>query len=373
MNQDLTYIVVTTIQGPTACMEQLAEKAHALGLRWLIVGDRKGPTGYDLPPAELLSIEEQLELPFQLARHLPEKHYTRKNLGYLVAQSRGCQRIFETDDDNRPMPNWAPRSLEIEAHRVHPKTGADWVNIYGAFTDELVWPRGLPLEVVRAQFDEHFEVSSQPERARAPIQQGLANGSPDVDAVWRLVLDKDITFGDSPNLVLPRGLWSPFNSQNTWWWPEAFPLLYLPSFCSFRMTDIWRSFVAQRCLWELGHELEFHRADMFQDRNEHRLIDDFAQEHAGYLRNDDIRKLLANLDLQEGAEHLHANLADCYRALVRAEIVGEKELTLVDAWLEDCAALSMGSRPDESTLPGNVRSAASFRAEWVKGAPSTRV
>jgi hypothetical protein len=31
------------------------------------------------------------------------------------------------------------------------------------------------------------------------------------------------------------------------------PLLYLPSHCCFRMTDIWRSFIAQRCLWELGH------------------------------------------------------------------------------------------------------------------------
>jgi len=29
-------------------------------------------------------------------------------------------------------------------------------------------------------------------------------------------------------------------------------LMYLPIKASFRMTDIYRSFVAQRCLWELG-------------------------------------------------------------------------------------------------------------------------
>ena len=38
-------------------------------------------------------------------------------------------------------------------------------------------------------------------------------------------------------------------------------LMYLPSTCTFRMTDIWRSLIAQRCLWELGQGVVFHAAD----------------------------------------------------------------------------------------------------------------
>ena len=165
----------------------------------------------------------------------------------------------------------------------------------------------------------------------------LANGSPDVDAVWRLVLDHEVTFDDVPNLFLPRGVWCPFNSQNTWWWREAFPLLYLPSHCSFRMTDIWRSFVAQRCLWELGYELEFHHADVHQARNDHDLMHDFGDETVGYQRNEEIRKILEACPLQRGPGQLRDNIFRCYEALVGAAIVDRAELGLVAAWLEDCA------------------------------------
>ena len=137
----------------------------------------------------------------------------------------------------------------------------------------------------------------------APIQQGLANGSPDVDAIWRLVLDKPITFRDEPSVYLPPGAWCPFNSQTTWWWPAAYPLLYLPSGCSFRMTDIWRSFIAQRCLWELKTGLVFHAAEVVQARNVHNLVKNFEDEICGYLRNDDIKQCLAETTaLQPGLE-----------------------------------------------------------------------
>lgn len=79
-----------------------------------------------------------------------------------------------------------------------------------------------------------------------PIQQGLADNNPDVDAIYRLILPFPTIFRKGRKVALGNNSWSPFNSQNTTWWKKAFPLLYLPSYCSFRMTDIWRSFVAQR-------------------------------------------------------------------------------------------------------------------------------
>ena len=131
----------------------------------------------------------------------------------------------------------------------------------------------------------------------APIQQGLANNSPDVDAVWRLVLDEEFTFSEGPSVLLRPGAWCPFNSQTTWWWPEAYPLLYLPSYCSFRMTDIWRSFVAQRCLWETGNGVVFHGPEVFQERNLHSLSSDFEAEIPGYLGNASIAHTLEQLHL----------------------------------------------------------------------------
>lgn len=336
MSAESTYIVVTTIQPPTECMQQLAARARELGLKWLVIGDRKGPSQFVLSPAELVSIEQQGDLPFKLAKRLPEKHYARKNLGYLLAMSRGCERLYETDDDNAPSEGWQVRERLTEARQLQPVTAAHWANVYHAFTDKHIWPRGFPLDQVRRRFADDFRIGENPVRVPAPVQQGLANGSPDVDAIWRLVLDRDVTFSQAPNVLLPRGVWCPFNSQNTWWWKEAFPLLYLPSYCSFRMTDIWRSFVAQRCLWELGYELEFHQADVYQRRNEHNLLHDFAAETVGYLRNDDIRQILEACSLLPGATNLKGNVFRCYEALVREKIIESAELDLVQAWLDDC-------------------------------------
>lgn len=355
MSTGNTAIVITTVQEPTSCMKVLARQALAHGLQWIVVGDRKGPDRFSLAPAELLTIEQQRGLPFKIARLLPEKHYARKNIGYLLAMSRGCECIYETDDDNAPTDAWNIRSLQSEAYPVRKRADVHWANVYEAYTSELIWPRGLPLSRARRRFSEDFELPAAPVRAIAPVQQGLANGSPDVDAIWRLVLDHEITFNESPNILLPRGIWCPFNSQNTWWWKEAFPLMYLPSHCSFRMTDIWRSFVAQRCLWELDYELEFHRADVEQMRNEHDLMRDFEQEIVGYLRNENIREVLELCDLSSGPSHVAENLWNCYEALVRAEIMRGPELDLVEAWIQDCTAALRIEGPTASQRAPELR------------------
>jgi hypothetical protein len=104
------------------------------------------------------------------------------------------------------------------------------------------------------------------------------------------------------------------------------------------MTDIWRSFVAQRCLWELGLGVVFHGAEVFQTRNTHDLMKDFEQEVPGYLGNRRMAEVLARVPLQSGADRVGTNLARCYEALVGAGFFPEKEMALVVLWLEECLA-----------------------------------
>ena len=169
-----------------------------------------------------------------------------------------------------------------------------------------------------------------------PIQQGLADENPDVDAIYRLILPLPFDFEDG-TVVLDKGVWCPFNSQNTTFWRPAFPLLYLPFHCSFRMTDIWRSFVAQRIGWENGWRLMFHGSTVFQERNEHDLMRDFAEEVPGYLNNEKIRRTLEDLALKGGEANLGDDLMTCYRALIAMEVVGKEEEALLAAWNEDFA------------------------------------
>jgi hypothetical protein len=337
------FSVITTIQSPTDSVVSLLSRLRDAGGRLIVAGDAKGPDGYETDgPVEFLSLDDQLASPFGLARVLPVGHYCRKNIGYLQAIAQGAGCIYETDDDNAPLPSWAPRGEQIEAARVvaGPERETRWVNVYKFFTDGHIWPRGLPLDEIRSPLPAAAGHAGPP--LRAPIQQGLANGSPDVDAVWRLVLDREFDFDPSPSVHLSPGNWCPFNTQSTWWWPVVFPLLYIPSHCSFRMCDIWKSFVAQRCLWELGAGVVFHAPEVVQDRNEHNLARDFHDEIPGYELNGQLVRTLDATSLRPDPDNVAANLRRCYEALVAAGIFPPEELPLVDAWLADLRAI--GSR-----------------------------
>jgi hypothetical protein len=176
----------------------------------------------------------------------------------------------------------------------------------------------------------------------SPIQQAMVDRHPDVDAIWRLVIGEDLYFRKADSVALMPGVWCPFNSQTTWWFPAAYPLLYLPSFCTFRMTDIWRSFVAQRCLWAMDSVVTFHQAEVIQQRNVHNLLKDFHDEVPGYLSNEAICQTLEGVKLKKGPKAVGENLLRCYEALVVQDIFPKKELRLVRAWLRDLDAIGKG-------------------------------
>lgn len=298
----------------------------------LVIGDKKGPGSYDLAGCEFYSLQAQQQLPLSLARKLPTGHYARKNIGYLLAIRQGADCLYETDDDNEPKANWEPRRLETEARLVSDR---QWCNVYRFYSEKLIWPRGLPLDMITDETANQTDIDSSVHKVESAIQQGLVNVSPDVDSLWRLIIGGDFDFEPGASLYLKPGTWSPFNSQSTWWWPSAYPLLYLPSFCSFRMTDIWRGFIAQRCLWELDQGIVYHGPEVDQERNPHRLMRDFEQEIPGYLGNQDLIERLENLSLKPGLENVSANLYRCYEALIEGEYFPAKELDLVTAWIDD--------------------------------------
>jgi hypothetical protein len=106
------------------------------------------------------------------------------------------------------------------------------------------------------------------------------------------------------------------------------------------MTDIWRSFVAQRIAWANGWSVLFHEANVWQDRNDHSLMRDFADEVPGYLNNRAICAALDALDIRPGADAMADNLRLCYGSLVGEGWVGAEEIRLLDAWLHDLQSLA---------------------------------
>src|SRR5262245_58349108 len=252
--------VITTIQEPTRAVVKLVKRLADCGGLLVVAGDKKGPAHFRSQHfaedcrIDFLSLTGQHASEFDLARKLPVNSYSRKNVAYLQAIAAGADFLYETDDDNAPLDSWQLRSESVAAARSVEPTNGRWVNAYRYFSSEPIWPRGFPLSEVRSELPETRMVTAM----RSPIIQGLANGSPDVDAVWRLALDRKCPFSDGAPDALETGNWSPFNTQVTWWWPVAYPVLSLPSYCRFRVCDTCKSFVAQPCPSELGYGIPFH-------------------------------------------------------------------------------------------------------------------
>ncbi len=323
-------IVVTTIFPPTCALLQLADMAKAAGWKLIIVGDRKTPGNFIIEGARYLSFQDQLDSDWKLATQLPHNHYARKNLGYLDAMASGAVRIVETDDDNMPMPSFFDPIDATASCRVVRDAG--WINVYRLFSDQNVWPRGFPLDRIRSAQPAMSDVL---ESMYCPIQQGLADDDPDVDAIYRLVVSASVVFDRKPPVALAPGALCPINSQNTAWWPDAYPLMYLPSNCSFRLTDIWRGLIAIRIAGVQGWNVLFRPASVRQERNEHDFMDDFTKELDGYLRSNEVARILAEAILPTGKERIPEAMMLCYKALCAEGVFPNEEIQLVESWLFD--------------------------------------
>lgn len=330
-----TFLIITSIASQEhPVLKQFAEDTSKHSIPFIVIGDTKSPKEFNLAGCDFYSIERQQTLKFLLAKTLPVKHYARKNLGYLIAMSKGAETIIETDDDNLPFERfWDDRTKSVNAHLLNNK---GWVNVYKYFTEAHIWPRGFALE----NFQDKLPILENELLIDCPIQQGLADENPDVDAIYRLTLPLPIIFNKADSIALGINSFCPFNSQNTTWFKEAFPLLYLPSHCSFRMTDIWRSFVAQRIAWTCGWSVLFHQSTVWQERNDHNLMNDFRDEISGYNNNAQIIKSLKELDLKEGFDNIPSNMKLCYNALIELGLVDQRENDLLDAWFEDLSNLN---------------------------------
>lgn len=321
------WIVVTTINSPTIAIEKIADLCQKDDWRAVVVGDKKTPSDWSIPGIDYLSVDSQRELYPQLAEKLPYNHYCRKNIGYSYAIERGAEVILETDDDNIPYDNFgAPEQPDV----VGPMVGGDkWINIYRYFSDSNIWPRGIPLDEIYT----HGQINHEQIQAKALIQQYLADGDPDVDAIYRLLYKSETVFAKDKTYLVDQNSWVPFNSQNTVFFKEAFPLLYLPCHVSFRMTDIWRSFVAQQAIWIKGGRMVFKSATVKQIRNEHDLVKDFAQEIDGYLGNKKIIAALESAAKNIGADEPMAQIArKLWASLHAINIINDDEMLILDCW-----------------------------------------
>ena len=329
-NKKKTLIITSIASSKNPILKKYAKISLKENVNFIIIGDKKSPSNFLLKGANYFSLNKQRSLNFNLSKILPVNHYARKNLGYLIAMQNNSESIVETDDDNIPLKEFFSKKKIIKK-KTYVSKKAGWINVYKFFTKKHIWPRGFALEKINEPLSKKLKYS----KIICPIQQGLADENPDVDAIYRLTRSLPIKFKSPKNIALGNGSFCPFNSQNTEWLREAYPLMYLPSYCSFRMTDIWRSFIAQRVAWTCGWNILFHSSTVIQKRNPHNLMHDFEAEISGYKNNYNIMKNLIELKLKPGVKNIKYNMTLCYRRLVIMKLIDKSEIKLLNAWFLD--------------------------------------
>jgi len=322
------YIVITTINKPTESVMLFADK---FDFNLIVVGDYKTPKNWYLDKAKFISLESQQQLKFNLIKHLPINHYCRKMVGYLYAMEN-ADIIIDTDDDNIPKKDWGFPDSNADIKSI---SGVGFVNIYQWYSNQNIWPRGLPLNLINKKFDNKF--GNFINEKYVGIWQGLADNDPDVDAIFRLTNKDNIQFNTAEPLVLQKGLISPFNSQNTLFKKNLFLLMYLPVTVSFRFTDILRGLVAQPIMWLNEYCLGFLGPTVIQERNKHNLISDLISEIPMYKYCDSIVDLVSSVISKNNT--IATNLYKSYEILSKHDIVSRNELPALEAWIHDTSRI----------------------------------
>ncbi len=316
-------VVITSINPPNARLSEFVE----LGYEVIVVGDTKTDEDLwqNLPEGILyLGIQQQEEFAPELSQAIGWKTYARKNIGYLYALARGAQTIWETDDDTFARSEVGdPLSFlgaKAQSQLVSGTTASVW-NPYSEFAPASgLWPRGMPLALIRASSQATIQTDST---ESWDVLQTLVNLEPDVDAIFRLtVSDSIFDFPPTRNLfTLGRNVVSPGNTQSTFWKRDhAARFTYFPSTVSNRFADILKMYVAQTNL-----RVAYAGFLTEQIRNAHDYMMDFREETDMYLKLDVLVDYILNVEHASG-------LSEIYRELAHLGICLPRESQIVEAF-----------------------------------------
>jgi hypothetical protein len=277
------YIVTTTIYSPSEAIHKFITFNE---WQLIIVGDKKTPHN------EYIQLEQQNKNVKYLTPEYQEEHYKelsdaigwnkiqRRNIGFVEALKNGAEIIASVDDDNIPLDDWGKT--------IHIGTPT---NVYYYENNELafdpigitnhyeLWHRGYPIQDLH-QRNNKYKITRK--TITPDIQADFWNGDPDIDAVCRLE-HKPMCFFDDKYFPFATNVFSPFNSQNTFFSREALKrYLVIPGIG--RMDDIWASYYME----SLGFKVIYNKSTVFQDRNIQNLTKNLTMEFIGYEKTQEL-------------------------------------------------------------------------------------
>ena len=328
----------------------------------VVVADKRSPKTYNTGwmPGEgneavvYLTPDDQMAMKSEFADALPWNNFGRKNVGFLYAIMHGAKVIYDFDDDNLLkfwIPGAAPpgapsldaaiadneeQSIDVLEPKDHNWPTYNPYPVLGAPTLPS-WPRGLPLDDIKVPNCSNTPLHYVTLKARSiAVLQSLAEYEPDVDAIYRLTMPIPFFFNrpkEDKHLMVPKGTLTPYNAQATLHFRAGFFGLFLPITVAGRVSDIWRSYIAQRLFWDVGLQIGFiARPIVVQDRNVHTNVGDLAAEWDLYMKS---KQLMTFVESWRGkGRTIVERTEELFAALYERQYIEIGDVELVQLWLQ---------------------------------------
>ena len=372
------------------CTVVVGDKTSPPDLEWRKAAQSMVPEAnlHGKPPLLVyLDAAAQEALGYRIVRLLPWHHFGRKNVGYLYAMQHGARVILDIDDYNvllapppvgvlheARQPELLPQQLwdlgkgapplynpyppfELQ-HAVVNATSPHWMPS---------WPRGFPLNHVQDASTRPLFSAVRAAPAPVHVVQLLADGDPDVDAIFRLTRPLPASFARKREAaLLPLDTFSPMNAQACLFSRRAFWALLLPVTVHGRVSDIWRSFMFTKLMQGTGQLRAFASNYVLQERNVHTLLADLQAEEPLYERAGGLVSGLRRLRLNSSS--LSEAMLELAVALYEVGVVEALDVQLTWAWVADLHSLGISLPPmiaptGERAAPHKPQQSRAQRAE----------
>lgn len=288
-------IISTTIHGERTYLpfDALAAQSKFSDVTFVVAGDTNAaPFDTSKFQCRVEYLEPVDQERFAVSETIGWKTPRRRPIAWLRAVELGPDYILSVDDDNIPPENYFNEWYRVlttpvasVAAAVPPVAPAPWHNYLRTSDAPIeIYPRGFPLPFRQKASTEIQTLAKPVPPAAIGLFQGISLGDPDMDAMTRLVYPKPLPLNTivEKNYVL-RGVWSPYNMQNTVFSKVLFQLPILWPHAG-RFDDIFASFVWQKFLFNNGRYVHVGDPVNRQDRGVRDTLNlDFREEVEGYL------------------------------------------------------------------------------------------
>jgi hypothetical protein len=327
-------LITTTINIPTVLS---LYRRHGFGVPMFVAGDKKtrvqAAEYCSSLPGVVRYLSPDSQRQWKCSELLGWNTITRRNIALLEAIRSGADVIVTCDDDNIPLDRlyFADFDSLFAEDFSGLKVGGN-----GTWFDPGQWQfphDGKP--VVQRGFPQ--DVSSRAKIGYATgvkigLAQGVILGDPDTSAVDRMSqhpLVHTVSELFHAGFVVGNDTWTVCNTQNTAVLSKFAPaLLCCPQFG--RYDDIFASLICQRIMREEGYHVHFGKPFVWQQRNQHDLVQDLKAEMFGMEHIVELAEALDAIILPKN-ERMRA----VYHLLSRLKWWPQGATELADAFMDD--------------------------------------